>query len=187
MEPSDGELIGRSQKGDKDAFGVIVRRYMKKAYYAAVTIVGEYNEAMDLSQEAFARAFRGIKSFDTSKPFFPWYYQTMKNLWINRARKGRGVRFTSLSQSPDGDERPIDIASSDEGPFAAAEKSERAAMIAREMNALDGEKREVLYLRHFENLSYREIAERLAIPEGTVMSRLHSARKALGERIERFL
>jgi RNA polymerase sigma-70 factor (ECF subfamily) len=189
MEPSDAELILRTQSGDKEAFGIIVRRYMKRAYHAALTIVGEYNEAMDLSQEAFARAYRGIKGFDTSMPFFPWYYRTLRNLWINRKRKDKGLRFTSLlhSETQDEDTPALELASNDEGPYVAAEKGEMASVLVSEMAALDSEKREILHLRHFENLSYRDIALTLDIPEGTVMSRLHSARQALRDRMEKYL
>lgn len=189
MEPSDAELILRTQSGDKEAFGIVVRRYMKRAYHAALTIVGEHNEAMDLSQEAFARAYKGIKGFDTALPFFPWYHRTLHNAWINRKRKGKGLKFTSLSQSdsPDEDAPPPEIASKDEGPYVAAEKSEMASVLAKEMDALEPGKREILYLRHFENLSYRDIAQTLDIPEGTVMSRLHSARQALRDRMEKYL
>ena len=187
MEPSDGEIITRCQNGDKEAFGVIVRRYMKRAYYAALVIVGEHNEAMDLSQEAFVRAFKGVKRFDTSMPFFPWYHRILKNQWINRGRKGRGVKFRSLSPTDDDEQRQLEIESQAEGPFVAAEKGEMAEVLAREMDALDADKREILYLRHFENLSYREMAETLGIPEGTVMSRLHGARQALRARMEKYL
>jgi RNA polymerase sigma-70 factor (ECF subfamily) len=187
MEPSDGELLARCQKGDTEAFGVIVRRYMKRAYYAAMSLVGNHHDAMDLSQEAFARTFKGIKRFDTSMLFFPWYHRTLRNLWINRGRKGRNVKFTSLSPSDDENAPQVEVASTDEGPFVAASKAEMSEALAREMAALEGEKREILYLRHFENLSYRELAETLGIPEGTVMSRLFAARQALRERMEKYL
>ncbi len=186
MTPSDRELLESAKKGDKDAFGDVVRRYMKRAYYAALAICGNHSDAMDLSQEAFARAYRGIRHFDTERAFFPWYYRTMKNLWINRHRRGRGLRFFSLSP-PHGDKGAIDLPSDDEGPFQAAEKSEMAEVLARKMALLDTDKREILYLRHFENLSYRRIAETLEIPEGTVMSRLFAARAALRNRMEKYL
>jgi RNA polymerase sigma-70 factor (ECF subfamily) len=187
MEPSDGELLARCQKGDTEAFGVIVRRYMTRAYYAALALVGEHHEAMDLSQEAFARTYKAVKRFDLSKSFFPWYHKTLKNLWINRHRKGKGVRFTSLSPAEEDDGPHLEIASRDEGPFVAASKAETAEVLAREMGKLDPEKREILYLRHFDNLSYSQIAETLGIPEGTVMSRLFAARQALKGRMEKYL
>ena len=187
MEPPDGELIERSKKGDRDAFGDIVRRYMKRAYHAALAISGEHSDAMDLSQEAFVRAYRGIKRFDTSRPFFPWYYRTLKNLWINRARKGRGVKFVSISAREDDARGAFDLPAPGEGPFVAAERSEMAQILAMEMDRLSPQKREILYLRHFEHLSYREIAETLEIPEGTVMSRLFAARAALRARMEKYL
>ena len=107
MEPSDGELIARSQKGDREAFGTIVRRYMQRAYHSALALVGEHNDAMDLSQEAFVRAFRGIKGFNTALPFFPWYHKTLHNVWINRARKGRAVKMMPLSGGRGEDESQL--------------------------------------------------------------------------------
>ncbi len=186
MEPSDGELIGKCRAGDKEAFGVIVNRYKKRAYYAALAIAGDHNEAMDLSQEAFVRAFRGIAKFDTSMTFFPWYYRTLKNLWINRGRKASKARFVSLSPGAD-DEPGLELPSAVEGPHDAVEKKELVAALAREMDHLDPEKREILHLRHFEEMSYHDIAHTLEIPEGTVMSRLHSARAALRARMEKYL
>ncbi len=187
MGPSERDLLERSKSGDKDAFGEVVKIYMKRAYYAALAICGQSSDAMDLSQEAFVRVYRGIKRFDTSRPFFPWYYRTLKNLWINRARKARGVRFVSLSPPEDEERRGIEIESDEAGPFEAAEKGEMAQALAAEMAHLSAEKREILYLRHFENLSYKEIAETLDIPEGTVMSRLFAARAALRKRMEKYL
>lgn len=187
MTPTDRELLERSKAGEREAFGDIVRRYMKRAYYAALAISGKHDDAMDLSQEAFVRAFRAMKSFDTARPFFPWYYRTLKNLWINKTRRGRNVTFFSLSPGKDDEKPHFDIPSDDAGPFVAAHKSEMATALAAEMDTLSPEKREILYLRHFEHLSYGEIAKTLEIPEGTVMSRLHAARAALRAKMEKYL
>jgi RNA polymerase sigma-70 factor, ECF subfamily len=186
-EPTDGQLIERVQKGDKEAFGAVVERYKKRAYYAARNITGDHNEAMDLSQEAFVRAFRGIAKFDTSMDFFPWYYRTLRNLWINRGRKASKAHFVSLSPREDEDAPQLEIASSTDRPDVAAEKKELVAVLSREMGELDPDKREILHLRHVSNLSYKDIAKVLDIPEGTVMSRLFSARAALRERMGRYL
>jgi len=187
MEPSDGELIKRCQGGDKEAFGIIVNRYKKRAFYAALAITGEHNEAMDLSQEAFVRAFRGIGKFDTSMQFFPWYYRTLRNLWINRGRKAARAHFVSLSPKDGEEESQLEIPSTADSPHAAAERQELVAALSKEMEGLDAEKREILHLRHFENMSYHDIAATLEIPEGTVMSRLFSARAALRARMEKYL
>lgn len=189
MGPSDRDLLERAKSGDKDAFGEVVRRHMKRAYYAALAICGQHSDAMDLSQEAFVRVYRAIKRFDIDRPFFPWYYRTLKNLWINRMRKGRGVKFFSLSAAADDDDdrRAWELPSDQPGPFVAATNGEMAQVLAREMTGLSPEKREILYLRHFEELSYRQIAELLGIPEGTVMSRLFAARAALRARMEKYL
>ena len=187
MEPGDGELIRRCQGGDKDAFGAVVKRYMKRAYYAALSLTGDHNEAMDLSQEAFVRTFRGIARFDTAQPFFPWYYRALRNLWINRGRKASRAHFVSISPKDDSTDPQLDLPSVDDGPFVAIEKKEMSEALSREMNRLTPDKREILYLRHFENLSYRDIASTLDIPEGTVMSRLFAARQALRARMEKYL
>ena len=180
------ELLVLAAGGDREAFGEIVRLHMKRAYRSALTLSKRHHEAMDLSQEAFARAFRAIKSFDPERPFFPWYYRILKNLWINQLRRAKSARFVSISPDPERDGPQYDFPSDEEGPFVAVEKREEAETLAREMAALSPEKREILNLRHFEHLSYREIAETLDIPEGTVMSRLHSARASLAGRMEKY-
>ena len=80
---SEREIIEVVQKGDKEAYQEIVVRYMQSAYYVALAYVHNQQDALDISQDAFIRAFRRIKKFDTDKPFFPWFYKILKNLCID--------------------------------------------------------------------------------------------------------
>jgi len=89
----EGALILRCQAGEKQAYGELVNKYMKRAYYTALGLIGSPKAAMDLSQEAFIRAYRAIKRLDADKKFFTWYYRILKNLCLNylrdRARQAR--------------------------------------------------------------------------------------------------
>ena len=82
-EPADGDLVRRAQAGDAEAFGQLVTRYMRPAYFAALGLVGSREDALDLSQEAFARAFRARRAIDPDRPFYAWYYTTLRRLCFN--------------------------------------------------------------------------------------------------------
>jgi hypothetical protein len=87
--PTDGELIRRARAGDDDAFGQLVSRHMRRAYFAALGLVGSREDALDLSQEAFARAFRARQSLDPDRPFYAWYYAALRRLCFNFLRDRR--------------------------------------------------------------------------------------------------
>lgn len=155
---------------------------MQRAYYAALGLVGTHDDALDLSQEAFARAFRARARIDPERPFFPWLYQIIRRLCFNHTRDQRSHRQkleragswladTTMGRRPPGPERE-------------AERSELREQVSLALGRLTGTEREVLVLREFEELKYREIAELLDIPMGTVMSRLYAARRALARELE---
>lgn len=83
---SEKDALRLVKRGHRDAYGVIVKTYMKTAYYIVLGFVHNHQDALDLSQEAFIRAFRNIKSFDLKKPFFPWFYQIIRNLCLDHLR-----------------------------------------------------------------------------------------------------
>ncbi len=172
MEESEVKLIRRCQTGDKDAFGAIVKRYAGAARGAAVLILGSYEDALDASQEAFVRAWRHIRTFDTEAPFYPWYAAILRNVCISKMRRRSGRRTVELV---DGQAR----SSADSDPILLAERNERRDRIWRAIQALSPPHREIIVMNHFQGLSYKEIAAALDIPIGTVMSRLHAARQVL--------
>ena len=175
-------LVVRAQRGERAAFGELVTRYMRRAYFTALGLVGNHDDALDLSQEAFARAFRARARIDPERPFFPWLYQIIRRLCFNHTRDQRSRRLelekagSWLTDATMGRRPP--------SPDQAAERAELREQVAGAIERLAERDRETLVLREFEALRYREIAELLGIPIGTVMSRLYRARRSLAREIE---
>ncbi len=175
----DDEAILRVQNGDKHAYALIVDAYMRPAYYSALSLVGSHDEAMDLSQQAFIRAYLSIDSFIPGRSFFTWYYRILRNLCLNFLRD-RSLhaqpfsRFDSMFES---------IGNGDD-PSAAADRSLTRDRVRRALALLKPEEREIIMLREFEGYSYAEISELLECPTGTVMSRLYYARKHVKDFLE---
>ena len=170
-------LIERCQRGDRDAFEPLVKRYMRRAAAFALGWTGSREDALDLSQDAFVRAYRAIARFDTARPFYPWFHRILKNLCINHlSRAGRGAEVPIEVTGP--------LASAADGPQRLAEREELRRTVWEAIRRLGEADREILVLREFQDLTYAEIASVLEIPKGTVMSRLHNARKRLREKLE---
>lgn len=177
----EARLIHRARQGDTEAFGALVTRYMRPAYFAALGLVGSREDALDLSQEAFARAFRARRLIDPARPFYPWYYTILRRLCFNWIRDRRAER-TRLDEAAPWLEALAEARAEDPAQVAMRRESHRR--IARAMSALTELEREALVLKEFEGLKYREIAERLDVPLGTVMSRLYAARQRLADALE---
>ncbi|MBN1269694.1 MAG: RNA polymerase sigma factor [Kiritimatiellae bacterium] len=176
---SEAVLLQRSAAGDLEAFEGIVNTYRGRAYRYALSIVKNHHDALDLSQDAFARAFRSLKRFDTSRPFLPWFMRIVRNLSINNLAQ-RGRRPENPGPVEGGEVMQF-LPSPSERPDAAAARSDRAEHVRAALDLLSSEHREVIFLRHFDDMSYEEIAQALDIPVGTVMSRLFNARRNLAE------
>ena len=173
MNTGDAEAIQLTLSGDKDAFAVIVARYTERAYRMALYILGNEQDAMDLSQDAFIRAYRNLKRFDINRPFFPWFARILRNLCYNfsKRRKRRSVYNIEDFQiaAPSSPSSGITI--------------EAKIALNRALAELSPQEREIIGKFYFEQLSYAEIAEELDIPIGTVMSRLYYARRHLKDRL----
>jgi len=176
-------LVRRARAGETAAFGELVSIYMQRCYYVALGMVGSPQDAEDLSQEAFVRAFRARARLDPDRPFYPWLYQILRRLCFNFTRDASSRR------------RKLEYA----GGWLVAEARSRTAAddpervratdalrerLEREIAELSPTQREVFVLKEFQGLKYREIAELLDVPIGTVMSRLYAARQRLAERLE---
>ncbi len=170
-----------ARNGDQTAFGGLVRAYQRRAYAVAYSYVRNREDAMELSQEAFVRAYRAIDRFDVRLPFYPWLYRIVKNTCLNHLKKKKRRGETSLDQMM---ESGYDVRDGGRGPAGAAELGDTKHVIQEAMATLSPEHQEILKLRHFLEFSYSEIAGRLEIPQGTVMSRLHAARKSLRRALE---
>ena len=178
-EYDDQDLIILAQDGNKQAFGVLVERYMKRAYFVALGFVGTEEDALDLSQDAFVRAYRAIKRFERGRRFFTWFYHILRNLCFNfiRDRKKRAYPFSQVS-----DHVILQLCGEESGcPDNILVKKEQSAHLWNAIQKLTEIEKEVIILREFQELSYQEISQILNCPIGTVMSRLYNARKHLAE------
>lgn len=179
---SERALVLRARSGDRGAFGELVNRHMQRAYYIALGLTGSHEDALDLSQEAFARAFRARASLDPDRPFYAWLYQIVRRLCFNFLRD-RSTRRRRLDEATPWLTQEANVRASQSDPARNAERAELRARVQAAIEQLPEREREVLVLKEFEGLRYREIAELLGIPIGTVMSRLYYARRRLAEHL----
>ncbi len=180
-EPEDLELVHRTADGDHRAFQLLVERYQSKVYTVAFGIVRNPDAAMDVTQDAFVKAYKNIGGFRGQSKFYTWLYRIVVNLCIDRKRKDRRraeVDFDDrIRHDPHALSNGPTLASALEGPARAMARSELREHMGRALEALSEGHREILVLREVEGLSYEELAGTLDIPKGTVMSRLFHARK----------
>ena len=163
--------VARCLQGDSAAFEAIVRRYERVLFGVARRMLGNYEDALDATQNAFIRAYEGLDQFDPERRFFSWIYRIAINECLNARRARR----------PD-DPLPEEMEAPAEGsPFAGVEKAERSLVIDAALGRLSEDHRLVVVLRHFADLSYGEISDAIGVPEKTVKSRLFDARQRLGE------
>lgn len=179
---NERELILDCQRGVKQAYGPLVKKYMKRAYYTALGLIGSPEAAMDLSQEAFIRAYRAIKRLDADKKFFTWYYRILKNLCLNYLRdRARHARpFSEV-----GETTVMKLSDTEQDAFQQVARKETREAVWHAINALKPAEKEIIILKDFQDHSYKEIAELLDCPIGTVMSRLYNARQALKSKLEK--
>jgi RNA polymerase sigma-70 factor (ECF subfamily) len=180
----DFEFVLACQKGDTDTFDVLVERHQKKMLNIAYRMLGDYDDACDVTQEAFLAAYKAIKKFKGEAKFSTWLYRIVINYSKNRLKQLRSINKREAVSIDDSGEIKVQGAwcqSSSNGanPGAQLEKKEREAQVQKCITSLDEEHREVLVLRDIQGLSYEEIKDILKIPEGTVKSRLSRARNAL--------
>lgn len=178
MENDDEKLILLSQKGKIRAFETLVNRYKKNAYFIALGLVGNSEDALDLSQEAFVRVYRSLNKYNGTSKFFPWFYTILTNLCKTHLKK-RDVRRRYLNNELVREE----LTRSQECESESDENALKEKLL-EEIEKLPYKFKEIIVLKHFRGLSYKEISETLGIPVGSVMSRLYYARKKLKENLK---
>lgn len=184
IRDEDYEFVSLCKKGDVDAFEVLVKKHQKRMFNIAYRMIGNYEEACDIVQDAFVSAYRSIKSFKGTAKFSTWLYTIVMNLSKNRLKQLKTQRhrekFSINDPIPtnDGQTRG-ELASSEPSALENLEKSDVQQKVQECINSLDEEFREVLILRDIQGLSYGEISDLLEVPEGTVKSRLFRAREAI--------
>ena len=182
----DFEAIKAVQTGRRERFSVLVDKYKRRAYLIAFSLVSNREDAMDLAQDAFLKSFRAIKEFDISRPFFPWFYRILKNTCLSHLKRKKLIKKFSLSATESG-ESDIELPDQTFDPQMIVDRNEAKEQIWEAFNRLNLKSREIIMFRHFQDMSYDEIAKALDIPIGTVMSRLFHARRQMKEMIEKYL
>lgn len=183
--PSEAELVERARTGDVAAFGRLVERTQDRLYNAVCRLVGNEQDAEDIAQEVFVKAFKNIAQFRGRSLFTTWLYGIMLNSVRSFWRAGGRRPALSLNAAGDDDGRALpDPPASGDGPARSSERREQVEAVQAALAALDAQAREIVVLRDIQGLTYDELAEILALPPGTVKSRLHRARMALKDELQ---
>jgi RNA polymerase sigma-70 factor (ECF subfamily) len=176
QDGDEAELLERARKGDSEAFGILVERYQRRVVNVALAVVHNQEDALELAQETFVRAYENLDKFESRSSFSTWLYRIAANLAIDFwRREGRHVVLRGEDAENELRRMPTERGDS----YKAASRSELSARLSKALEELTPEHRAVILLREVEGLSYDEISEVLQIPRGTVMSRLHYARTHL--------
>jgi RNA polymerase sigma-70 factor (ECF subfamily) len=176
MSHNERQLVAKAQSGDEDAFEQLVRAHQRYVFNLAYRVLGDRNEAEDVAQETFVRAWRGLPSFRAECRFTTWLYRIARNVCLNRLpRLEAELRQTEVLSQP--------VASPDPAPDEVVGARERRALLHSELARLPEKYRLVLTLRYLQGFSYAEIADVLSLPLGTVKTHLHRGREALAARL----
>jgi len=173
-QPTDEELVAQVQQGNQHAFNILVERYMAKIKRYARKFLFGYEDAEDLAQEVFIKAYINIQSFDTSRSFSPWLYRIAHNQFINTIKK-KGKEAIPFFDPDTLFPHPVATETTDD----VAHKREMKEMIDRCLAELKPKYRELLTLYYYEDMSYQEIAEVLHVPVSTVGVQLKRGRESM--------
>ena len=180
----DFELIERFKTGDVRAFELIVEAYASKAYQIAYGLLGNKQDAEEVVQDAFLKAYKKLDGFRGDSSFSTWFYRILTNLSRNKyhwnRRRGAGVNLSMSNRDPESDAKSeMEIPDKKLNPSVLMQRKEVGNELTRAVGELPENLREVLVLRHVEDMSYAEMASMLGCELGTVKSRLARAREAL--------
>ena len=175
---ADVELVQSAVAGGEASFEELVRRYQRPIAAYVYRMVGDYDAALDLTQEVFIKVYNSLNRYRSEFKFSTWIYKIAHNAAIDHLRR-HAVREQTLSGSVDGERREVTIESRRLTPEQESERKERRTEIESVVQLLQSSYRELIVLRHSHDLSYDEIAEVTGLPLGTVKNRLFRAREAM--------
>lgn len=184
---SDEDLMARYRKGQAEAFGVLVKRYERELYGYLRRYLGDSELAEDVFQNTFLQLYTKIGQYEAGRPVRPWLYTIATHQAIDALRRNNRHQALSLDQTQedvgDGDVRSLIelLEARGPGPLDLAQGEERRERVRASVEQLPDFLRQVVLLAYYQGLKYREIADILAIPVGTVKSRLHAALVKLNE------
>jgi RNA polymerase sigma-70 factor, ECF subfamily len=180
-------LIALAQKGDTEAFDLLMRRYERQVYNLAFRMTSNYDDANDVAAEAFVRVFNALKRFRGDAAFSTWLYRIVTNVFLDERKRRQAHPQVSLEEEYDVDGSPLQrqVEDAGPGPDDLAELTERRDVMDRAIASLPEFQRQIITMYHVADLSYEEIAEVTGLPIGTVKSRLNRARLALRDVLEK--
>jgi RNA polymerase sigma-70 factor (ECF subfamily) len=184
VELTDWELVQKCQAGETSAFQELVARYHQKVYMVILGLLRHREDALEVAQETFFRAYRKINSFQGGSSFYTWIYRIAVNISIDAQRRQKRNPL-EFRENMDGVLDAQNEVARD--PFSDLHDRELRENLVKAINDLTPEHKAVIVLRTIEGLSYKDIGEILGCSEGTVMSRLHYARKKLQDKLSAFL
>lgn len=183
----DAILVQRACEGDSDSFGKLVEKYESFVYRTVFYDIKNREDAEDIAQEVFIKAYRALNSFRADSEFSTWIYRICKNTVYDYMRKNSKAKTIPLSEMSSGDDNDREYEIADESgkydPEKTAISKETASLVNLAISKLSEEHRNIIVMRDIEGYSYSEIADFLGLEEGTVKSRLSRAREALKKQL----
>ncbi len=190
MELDEKKLVQRAREGDDHAFEALVRQYQRRVFRVAFGMLRDEDDALEVAQEAFVKAYRSLDRFKGDSAFYTWLHRITSNLCIDLIRKRRGdiVEYEDrvLRDSPEEDVGQV-APRRFTAPAKAVLERELGDKLKEALDDLSDSHRQILVLREIDGLSYEEISRALGIKKGTVMSRLFHARKNMQSRLQEYL
>ena len=179
VSPGDNELVASAQKGDRRAFEELVERHKQKAYRIAFDFTRDREEARDLSQEAFLKAFVHLKNFDRRSGFYTWFYRILVNVCLDYRRRSKRVPIEEFDERVENQVDPGHHVPATPSPYQHVAAGQISRKVSAALNALPPRQRTAFILKNHQELSIKEIAEIMQTAEGTVKVHLHRAVSAL--------
>jgi RNA polymerase sigma-70 factor (ECF subfamily) len=180
VETTEWELICKCQRGDAAAYEDIAAKYYRRVFMVVLGVVHDRDDAMEVTQETFYRAFKNIKRFKGGSNFYTWIYRIAVNLAIDFQRR---QKRSALDLKENMDEVIVDPETSVGDPYRETRDRRLGEKLLQAINELTPDHKAVIVMRSVEGLSYKEIGRIMGCSEGTIMSRLHYARKKLQEKL----
>lgn len=186
VNPRDEELVASAQKGERRAFEELVERHKQKAYHIAFGFARDREDAKDLSQDAFLKAFANLKNFDGRSSFYTWFYRILVNLCLDYKRRQKRAPADEFDETVEHQMDPSHEPKTARTPDQHVLAGQFSRKVGSALEALPAKQRTVFILRNHQGLSIKEIAETMETAEGTVKVHLHRAVTALRQSLAEF-
>jgi RNA polymerase sigma-70 factor, ECF subfamily len=186
VKPGDEELVASARQGDRRAFEELVERHKRRAYYIAFDFTRDREDAKDLSQEAFLKAFTNLKNFDGRSTFYTWFYRILVNLCLDYKRRQKRAPANTFDETLESQMEPSHEPVKPRSPDQQVLARQISHRVGEALEALPARQRTAFVLKNHQGLSIKEIAELMQTAEGTVKVHLHRAVTALRERLAEF-